>query len=328
MRAFVTGATGFLGGRVVKLLRDRGDEVVCLVRTPSKAASLEAAGCSLAEGDLSDQAKLEAAMRGCDAVFHLAADYRIGIRKDEVPAMEDANVGGTRRVLEAAGAAGVGKIVYVSSLVAYGNTHGKVVDETYHHPGQTFGSEYERTKYEAHRLAMEKAAAGLPVVVVQPGSIYGPGDTSETGKQLEQAAAGKLPGVAFGSSGITWCFVDDVAQGVVAAYDKGRIGEAYNLGGERSTLGDGIATAARVGGKKPPKLKMPAAFLKAMIPIAPVFTKLMKLPPNLRETITSIDGVTYWGSHEKAASELGYAPRSLEDGLRQTFAAGAPAAAS
>jgi nucleoside-diphosphate-sugar epimerase len=320
MRAFMTGATGFLGGRVAKKLRERGDEVVCLVRNPGKAGDLRGLGCELVAGDLSATDAMRDGMKGCDAVFHLAADYRIGIPKSEVPGMEDANVGGTRRVLDAAGEAGVAKVVYVSTLAAYGNTGGKVVDESYRHPGDRFGSVYERTKKEAHDLAMDRAAAGLPVVVVQPGSIYGPGDTSESGKQLQQAATGKLPAVAFGESGLTWCFVDDVADGVIAAYDKGRVGESYNLGGERTTMAEAIERAARAGGVKPPKRKMPAGVIKAMVPIAPVFTKLMKLPPNLRETISSIDGVTYWASHDKAASELGYQPRDLDEGLRQTFA--------
>ena len=321
MRAFMTGATGFLGGRVAAKLRERGDDVVCLVRDPSRASKLRELGCELVRGDLSDTAAMRAAMEGCDAVFHLAADYRIGIKASEVAAMEDANVGGTRRVLDAAAESGVAKVVYVSTLAAYGNTHGKVVDETYHHPKTSFGSAYERTKVEAHDVAVERAATGVPVVIVQPGSIYGPGDSSETGGQLKQAARGKLPAVAFGDAGLTWVHVDDVADGAIAAYDQGRIGESYNLGGERTTLAEALAAAARAGGSKPPTRKVPTGFLKAMVPLAPVFTKLMKLPPNLRETIASIDGVTYWATWDKAASELGYRPRDLETGLRQTFSA-------
>src|SRR5688500_15906951 len=131
MIAFVTGATGFVGSRLAKRLRERGDDVVCLVRKPVKAAPIEAAGCRLVEGDLSDQATIRGAMEGCDAVFHLAADYRVGVRTSEYPKMQDANIGGTTRVIDAAVEAGVAKIVYVSTIAAFGNTRGETVDESY-----------------------------------------------------------------------------------------------------------------------------------------------------------------------------------------------------
>src|SRR5215212_6582679 len=131
MIAFVTGATGFVGSRLAKKLRERGDDVVCLVRNPAKAGELEAAGCRVVEGDVSDQAKIRAAMEGCDAVFHLAADYRVGVKPSEYPKMQDANVGGTTRVLDAAIDAGARRIVYVSTIAAFGNTRGEIVDESY-----------------------------------------------------------------------------------------------------------------------------------------------------------------------------------------------------
>src|SRR6478609_5636615 len=130
MRAFITGATGFVGSRVAAALRERGDDVVCLVRTPSKADALRAAGCDIVQGDLSDQGALRAAMTGADAVFHIAADYRVGMRTSEHPKMQDANIGGTTRVLDAAIDAGVAKIVYVSTIAVFGNTNGRTVDES------------------------------------------------------------------------------------------------------------------------------------------------------------------------------------------------------
>jgi dihydroflavonol-4-reductase len=133
VRAFVTGGTGFLGGRLVERLRGRGDEVVALVRSPGKAGRLAELGCELAEGDLASRERLAEATCGCDAVFHVAADYRIGIRDSERADMFEVNVAGTRNVLDAA--AGVGRIVYVSTNSIVGNTRGAVVDETYRRAG-------------------------------------------------------------------------------------------------------------------------------------------------------------------------------------------------
>ena len=319
MRAFITGATGFVGGRLAERLRQRGDEVVCLVRSPEKAKALEAAGCTLVRGDLKDAEAIRKGTEGCDAVFHVAADYRVGLRPSSQDSMTDTNVGGTTRVLDAAAATPtVKKVVYVSSLVVNGNTRGKVVDETYVHPGDGHTSHYEKTKLEAHEVAERKAAEGVPVVIVQPGSIYGKGDTSVTGGIIEQAARGKLPMVSFADMGLTMVHVDDVIDGILAAYEKGRPGESYHLGGERVTMRQLVDAAAEAGGNKPPRINMPAILVKASVPIAPLVTKAMGLPPNLKELISSSDGVTFWGSHDKAAAELGYAPRDLKTGLQQT----------
>lgn len=318
MRAFITGATGFVGGRLARRLRERGDEVVCLVRSPGKAQALEAAGCVLVAGDLKDVDAIRGGMAGCDAVFHVAADYRVGLRPTSRDSMTDSNVGGTTRVIDAAVEQGVARIVYVSTVAAFGNTAGRVVDESYEHPGREFTSHYERTKWQAHQLAGQRAAAGAPIVTVQPGSIYGAGDTSATGGIIHQAATGKLPMVSFARMGLTMVHVDDVVDGLIAAYEKGRVGESYVLGGERTTMRGLVEAAAEAGGRRPPRVNMPAIAIKAMTPIAPVVTKAMKLPPNLKELISSADGVTFWASHDKAARELGYAPRDLRTGLRAT----------
>ena len=318
MKAFLTGATGFVGGRVALALRERGDDVVCLVRDPAKAERLRTAGCSIVEGDLSDREKLRAAMTGTDVVFHIAADYRVGMRTTEHDKMWDTNVGGTTRVLDAAVEAGVPKIVYVSTIAAFGNTKGQTVDESYKHPGDGYTSHYERTKVEAHKIAEARIAAGAPIVIIQPGGIYGPGDHSAVGTQIEQAAHGKLPAVAFPKLGLNMVHVDDVVTGILACCDKGRPGEAYVLGGEITTLGDVVRKAAEAGGRKPPRVTVPTVALKAMVPVAPMVTKAMGVGPNLRELISASDGVTYWATDAKARRELGYAPRDLDTGLRQT----------
>lgn len=254
MRVFVTGATGFIGGHVARLLRERGDDVSALVRSPAKAAALEKLGCKIITGELSDQAAIAAGLAGCDALIHGAAVYEVGIPKSEHRRMYEANVLGTERVLSAALEAGTPKVVYISTIAVFGNTHGEVVDETYEHPAKSFTSYYEETKHEAHGAAKRLIAAGL-------------------------------------------------------------------LGGELTTMRGLMTTLAGVAGRKPPKRAIPSGVLRAVAPAGPVLGKLLGQPPNMRELVTSADGVTFWATSDKAIAELGYAPRELEAGLRDMLVA-------
>jgi nucleoside-diphosphate-sugar epimerase len=320
MKVFLTGGTGFIGGTVARQLRERGDDVVCLIRSPEKAAPLTEIGCATIAGDLSDRASLSAAMQGCDAVIHAAAMYEVGIPKSQHPAMYEANVTGTENVLGAANDAAVGKIVYVSTCGVFGDTHGKTVDETYEHPGKEFTSYYEETKLEAHKVAKRMIAEGLPCVIVQPGGVYGPGDTSQVADLLDEFFAGKLVLLPLADLGICMTHVDDIAGGIVLALDKGEKGETYVISGPATTMRGAIEMVAKVSGRKAPKHDLPTPVLKALTPIGPLIGKLMGQPPNLRELISSGDGVTFWASYDKAAERLGYAPRDLERGLRETLA--------
>jgi len=322
VKVFVTGGTGFIGGEVVRQLRDRGDDVVCLVRSAEKGRKLTTLGCELVAGDLSDEAAIRRGMEGCDAVVHAAAMYEVGIPAKQRPAMYEANVRGTERVLGAALEAKVPKVVYVSTVGVFGNTRRKVVDETYEHPGKEFTSYYEETKLEAHRIAKRMIAEqGLPCVIVQPGGVYGPGDTSQVADLLEQFLAGKMPLLPFPELGICLTHVEDIARGILLALDKGAPGETYVLSGPVTTMRDAIETVAGLTGRKAPKHAMPVGLMKAMTPIGPLVGKVMGQPPNLRELISSADGVTFWASHEKASRALGYSPRGMEEGLRQTLEA-------
>ena len=322
MRVFLTGGTGFIGGHVARRLRDRGDDVRVLVRDLEKGRALEALGCELVVGDLGDEPAIAAGLEGCDALIHNAAVYEVGIPASEHRAMYEANVLGTERVLRAALAAQTPKVVYVSTVGAFGDTHGEVVDESYEHPGKEFTSYYEQTKYEAHQIAKRLIAEeGLPCVIVQPGGVYGPDDHSAIGHQINQFLAGRMPMIAFPELGMNMVHVEDVAAGILLALDKGVPGEAYVLGGEITTMRELIATVGRVVGKEPPKRAIPTPMLKAMTPVGGLVGKIMGQPPNLRELISSADGVTFWAKHDKAIAELGYSPRGLEAGLRDTFAA-------
>ena len=152
-----------------------------------------------------------------------------------------------------------------------------------------------------------------------PGQTYGPHDHSLASRQLEDAFARRLPYVSFGDSGLAWAHVHDLADGLVAVLDRGRLGESYSLGGECRRLGEAVAIAARAGGRRAPRLRIPTALLAAVAPINDVVGGLPGMPGNLRETIDSSRGVTYWANHDKAAAELGYVPRSLAQGVADTW---------
>jgi dihydroflavonol-4-reductase len=321
MKVFVTGGTGFIGGEVVRQLRGRGNEVICLVRSPEKATKLTELGCQLVGGDLGDTEALRQGMEGCGGVVHAAAMYQVGIPAKQHPAMWEANVAGTERVLKAARDAKVAKVVYVSTCGIFGNTHKQVVDETYEHPGKEFTSYYEETKLEAHKIAKRMIEDGLPGVIVQPGGVYGPDDTSQVADLLQEFFAGKLVLMPFPEFGICLSHVEDIAAGILLALDKGRVGESYVLSGPVTTMREAIETVATATGRKAPKRAMPVTLMKAMTPIGPLVGRMLGQPPNLRELISSADGVTFWASHEKASRELGYAPRGMEEGLRQTLEA-------
>jgi nucleoside-diphosphate-sugar epimerase len=304
---------------VAEQLRGRGDEVVCLVRSPGKAARLNELGCALVSGDLGDRAAIGAAMEGCDGAIHAAAMYEVGIPESQHPAMYEANVVGTENVLGAAKEAGIAKIVYVSTCGAFGNTHHQIVDESYEHPGEDFTSYYEQTKVEAHRIAKGMIAEGLPCTIVQPGGVYGPGDTSQLFGLLDQFLSGKMPLIPFPDLGLCLAHVEDTAAGIVLALDKGDPGETYVLAGPPTTMRDAVGIVAAASGKRAPKHAVPTVLIKAMTPIGPMVGRMMGQPPNLRELIASADNVTFWATNEKAVEELGFDPRGIEDGIRQTL---------
>ncbi|HEX3737148.1 MAG TPA: NAD-dependent epimerase/dehydratase family protein [Solirubrobacterales bacterium] len=320
MKVFVTGGTGFIGGALVRQLRARGDDVVALVRTRSKATALEELGCTLVAGDLNDEPAIRSGMEGCDAAIHAAAVYEVGIPAGERRSMREANVGGTERVLGAALEAKIAKVVYVSTVGIFGNTNGQIVDESYEHQGE-FLSEYEKTKWEAHQVAKRLIGEGLPCVIVQPGGVYGPGDTSSVGALLDQFLSGKMPLIPFPDLGMCLSHVEDIAGGIILALDKGTAGETYIISGPATTVREAIGVVAAETGRKAPRHALPTGLMKMLMPIGPLVGKVMGQPPNLRELIASADGVTFWADHEKATRELGYRPRGLEEGLRATLEA-------
>ena len=307
MRVFVTGASGFLTGAVARTLLGRGDGVRALVRDPSRVRGLD--GAELVQGDLSDASALERGMRGADAVVHGAAIYAVGIASSRRPAMFETNVIGAERVLSLAADLGIRRIVHVSTIAVFGNTHGRVVDETYERSGP-FTSYYEETKYRAHEIAKRLAARGAPIVIAQPGQTYGPGDRSGFGSVLRAFARGRLPLLPFPDLGVSLVHVEDVSTGILQLLDRGAIGANYPLGGEIVRMRDVFVTLAHVLGRRPPLFDAPYAPLR--------LAALVR--PDVREIVSSSRGVTFWASDARARRELGYAPRDLATGLRDTFA--------
>lgn len=323
MRVFVTGGNGFIGAAVIRRLIDRGDRVTAVVRDPASAGRLAEIGVELRDGDLSRTAAIVDAMRGSDAGIHLAGSYRVGIAPSERPAMHDANVGATLRMLDAFGTAGLDRMIVTSTINAAGNTHGKIVDERYRRDlSEGFYSYYDETKYLAHRAALERIGGGSRIVIAQPGQVYGPRDHSAIGQQIRAAHDGTLRYLILGDLGFAPVFVNDVAAGIVAALDRGRIGESYFLGGQNMRLRDVLAVAARLAGRGLPRLEIPDAFLRLAAHTPAALSRAMGFPDDLGEVVRAGLGVTYWGSSAKAATELGYAPRDLASGLRATFDAG------
>jgi nucleoside-diphosphate-sugar epimerase len=317
-RWFVTGATGFVGGRLALRLCAAGHDVVTVARDPARAHDLAAAGVEVHRGDITDRASLTAPMKGADGVFHLAAWYKVGAR-DLRPA-HPINVGGTRNVLETMRALGIAKGVYTSTLAVFGDTRGRLVDESYYDAGP-FLTEYDRTKWLAHyEVAVPMQKAGLPLVIVQPGLVYGPGDTSAVGVTLRQYLKRRLPATPRGSA-YCWAHVDDVAHAHVLAMERGRAGDSYIVAGPPHTLIEALALAEQITDVRAPAMHPSPGTLRALATVMGWVGRVVPVPESYsREGLLVAAGVTYLGDHAKARRELGYVPRPLAEGLRETLA--------
>lgn len=315
MKYFVTGATGFIGGRVARQLVAAGHEVIALVRNPAKAQDLSDAGIKLHAGDVTDKVSMRAGMEGADGVYHIAGWYKVGTR-DTSPGRA-INIDGTRNVLELMKELGIPKGVYTSTLAINSDTSGRLVDESYHFSGQHI-SEYDRTKAVAHReVADPMIKAGLPLVIVMPGLVYGIGDTSLAHDTIIQYLTRRLPLVPQ-KSAYCWGHLDDIANAHILAMDKGKAGETYIIAGPPHTLIEGLTIAEKITGIPMPGFKAPPGMLKAMSAIMGVVGSVVPLPETFSSEYLRVSaGVTYIGSNAKARRELGYDPRPLEVGLRE-----------
>jgi len=316
MKYFLTGATGFVGGVVARQLREAGHEVIAVVRTPAKAKNLTDMGVVLHKGDVTDKESMRAPMQGVDGVFHIAAWYKVGVR-DTTPG-EQVNVQGTRNVLELMKESGIPKGVYTSSLAVNSDTGGKMVDESYRFTGKHL-SVYDRTKAEAHHIADEFIAAGLPLVILMPGLIYGPNDSSQLGKFFHDFLRGKAQPIPQ-KTGYCWAHVDDIAWAHIAAMEKSKPGETYIIAGQPYTFIEGMQIAHEITGKPAPR-SLPSGMLRMMSGLMGVVEKVFPVEGTYSsEALRALAGTTYLGDNSKAKRELGYDPRPLREGLAKTLA--------
>ncbi len=314
-RYFVTGASGFIGAEVAKQLLTRGHRVVALVRSPEKAALLKMLGAELHVGDILDPASLRAGMRGADGVFHIAGWYKTGEPRAEAQATA-INVEGTRHVLEVMRELGVAKGVYTSTIAIYSDTHGALVDEAYRFDGPHV-SVYDRSKWRAHyEVALPAMAAGLPLVAVLPGAVYGPGDTSALRGVFVDHLQGRLPLVP-ARTAYCWGHIEDTAHAHIEAMEHGVAGESYIIAGPAHTLREAIVLAAKYSGRAAPLAGLPPWLLRAAARAVEGVERVVHVAPGWSsETLRVVAGVTYLASHAKAAAAWGFAPRGLDEGLR------------
>ncbi len=318
MKYFLTGGTGFVGGYLAKLLRKEGHEVVALVRNPNAANDLAAIGCTLVKGDVTEKESMRADMTGCDGVFHVAGWYKVGTRtRKQRKEGTRINIDGTRNVLELMRDLGIKKGVYTSTLAVNSDTKGEQVDENYHFEGKHI-SHYDHTKAEAHKIALDFIKKGLPLVVVMPGLIYGPGDTSSVRTTLIQYLKGKLP-ILPRKTAYSWAHVEDIAQAHYDAMLKGKTGEKYIIAGPTHSILDAIGIAHRITGKRQPRAVNPGV-MRFMSYFMSLFDWLLPIPADYTsENLRILSGATYIGANTKAKEELGYDPRSLKEGLSTTL---------
>lgn len=319
MRALVTGATGFVGSAVVRAALREGWTVRVLRREQSDTTALTGLSFETAIGDLGDPAALALAVQDCDAVFHVAADYRLWARNpDELYAN---NVEGTRHVLEAARSAGVSRVVYTSSVATLGLPgDGSPGDEiTPVTLGDMIGH-YKRSKFLAEEVAREFAADGLDVVIVNPSAPIGPRDhkPTPTGRLVLDAAAGRMP--AFVDTGLNVAHVDDVARGHLLAFEHGQPGRRYVLGGCDMTLAEILGLIAEITSRPAPRVKLPHRLIMPVAYAAEMYARFSGKPP-----FVTVDGVRLarkrmFFSHARASAELGYTARPARDAVADAIA--------
>lgn len=315
MRYFVTGATGFIGKEVARQLRAQGHDVVAIARNPDKAGDLRGMGVSVVKGDVTDKESMRAAMVGLDGVFHIAGWYKIGTKDKSDGAR--VNIDGTRNVLSLMQELHIPKGVYTSTLAVNSDTKGQMVDESYRFAGAHI-SEYDRTKAAAHGIAEDFIKQGLPLVIAQPGTVYGPGDTSAVHDTFQLYLRRKLPMLTQGTA-YAWGYIDDIAQAHLLAMEKGKAGENYFICGPTHTLIDAMKLAERITGVPLPKMVAPPGMINAMASLTGLVDGRLNLPPLYTKEFLRVTTATYLAKNDKAKRKLGWNPRSIEEGFPPTL---------
>jgi dihydroflavonol-4-reductase len=321
MTTLVTGATGFVGSAVTRALLARGEAVRVLIRAGSSRRNLDGLAVEMVAGDLEQPATLRRASAGCQALYHVAADYRLWAPRPGP--MYRINVDGTRALLRAAAEAGVERIVYTSTVATLGlDPAGGLADETTPARIDDMIGHYKRSKFLAEQAVRELIdREGAPVVIVNPSAPIGPRDgrPTPTGRVVLEAAKGRIP--AFVDTGLNVAHVDDVAAGHLLAHERGSLGERYILGGQNLTLGELLTLIARLVGRRPPTIRLST---RLVLPLA-YLSELAARIGGRGEPLLTLDGLRMARkrmhfSSAKAERELGYRSRPAMDALRDALA--------
>lgn len=322
MKVLVTGASGYLGGRLCHALLNRGFSVRALVRPTSDLSSLphDPSALELVYGDVTDYQSLLDAFSGCHIVFHAAALVEPWI--PDPSKFISVNVRGLKNVLQAVTETKtIEKIIYTSSFFALGSTDGYVADENQVHHEKFFCTEYEKSKAIADKIALQAASEGVPIVPVYPGVIYGSGKLTAgnvIARMLIERFNWRLPGyIGQGSDRYSFSHVDDVVEGHIAAMQKGRVGERYLLTGENASFVDVFDTAAGITGTRRPMFNIPLWLIEAYGWVSVFISRITGKLPLISPPVVSVLRHQWAYSCEKAKEELDYKPRSLKEGLEE-----------
>ena len=314
----LTGASGFVGSAVARALKTAGLPVRTLVRPSSPREHLAGLGLEFVPGDLRDPASLRAAFPGVRYLFHVAADYRLWAR--DPSDLARTNVEGTRALMQEAMRAGVERVVYTSSVATLrASPDGVSADETMPLSEAEAIGVYKRSKAAAERAVEAMVAQGLPAVIVNPSTPIGPRDVkpTPTGRIILEAAAGRMP--AFVDTGLNMVHVDDVAAGHLLAFERGRIGERYILGGQNASLAEILSVVAQEVGRKPPKIKIPRGALVPFAYVTEAIASFTGKEPMLTRNGLKMSKNKMFFASAKAERELGYRARPYAEGVRDAI---------
>ncbi len=321
MKVFITGGTGFIGGHVARRLTETGHELHCLVRSSSDTRRLQALGAHLVPGTVNDLAALQDGMQDCDVLIHMAGVYSFW--EPDMSVLPRVNVEGTRTVMRAAAAAGVRRVIDVSTVAVYGVPDEKPFnEETPHAPGLT--TLYARTKRQAEEIVRQTAGEqDMELVVLQPGAVIGAGDTRATGQYLIELLRGRLPLMSFSESQMNFIHVEDVCDAVercLAADDV--VGQTYLLGGTQMTMWAYLGMISEIGGVRMPYVKLPVIVPTVLGWLLTPLAYLIKRPPIWGLSNDQVkmlrDGFVFDGS--KAERELGIRYRPVRDAVADAVA--------
>ncbi len=317
-KALVTGGNGFVGCHVVRALLARGDHARVLARKGADLSALKGLDCELATGDVRDRDSIERAVRGCDEIYHVAADYRLWV-PDAAP-MYATNVEGTRNVLAAARAANVARVVYTSTVGTLGIPRDGLGREDTPVSLSGMVGPYKRSKFLAEQAALEAVSAGVPVVIVNPSTPVGPLDykPTPTGRVIVDFLNGRMP--AYMDTGLNLVDVEDVARGHLLAAERGVVGEKYILGGENLSLEHLLGRLAAFSGIPAPRVRIPYAVAYGFaLGAEAVARTITKRPPRASLTEVRMARKRMFFDSAKARAALGYAPGPVDGALSRAI---------